>query len=197
MQTHVVSNLGLSRCCLLSRRACVLLAAALACLQLACPSAMSPQVVNMAPRADARVAARTAQPIEVLDVYGGEESDPMWKGSRIDRVSFRKALAKALFDAGYNVFESRAGQPTYQLSARIVDQVQPVAGLNMTVALRVRYTLSSLVDAGFRWEKDVSSAYTATVGEAFVGAERLNKANEGAVRKNLERLLEELVLLQL
>jgi hypothetical protein len=151
----------------------------------------------MTPRADARVAARTAQPIEVLGAYGGEESDPMWKGSRIDRASFRKALVKALFEAGYNVFESRAGQPTYQLSARIVDQVQPVAGFDMTVALRVRYTLSSLVSAEFRWEKEVSSAYTATMGEAFVGAERLNKANEGAVRKNLERLLEELALLEL
>jgi len=191
------SNPGLGELRVVSGRAAVLLVAALSCLHMACPSAMSPQVVNMTPHADARVAARTAQPIEVLDVYGGEESDPMWKGSRIDRAGFRKALVKTLFDAGYNVFESREGQPTYQLSARIVDQVQPVAGLNMTVALRVRYTLSSLVDPGFRWEKDVSSAYTATVGEAFVGAQRLNKANEGAVRKNLERLLEELVLLRM
>jgi len=158
---------------------------------------MTPQVVNMVPRAESRVFAKTAQPIGVLDVYGGEESDPMWKGSRIDRASFRKALTKALFNAGYQVFESRSGQPTYQLSARIVDQVQPAFGFNMTVGLRVRYTLTSLVDAGFRWEEDVSSASTATVGEAFVGAQRLNKANEGAVRKNIERLLEELVLLRL
>ena len=158
---------------------------------------MTPQVVNMVPRAESRVFAKTAQPIGVSDVYGGEESDPMWKGSRIDRASFRKALTKALFYAGYRVFESGPGQPTYQLSARIVDQVQPAVGLNMTAALRVRYTLTSLVDAGFRWEKDVSSAHTATMGDAFIGAERLNKANEGAVRKNLERLLEELAFLHL
>jgi len=175
----------------------VRLVAALSCLLMACPSAMTPQVVNMVPRAERRVFAKTAQPIGVLDVYGGEESDPMWKGSRIDRASFRKALTKALFDAGYRVFESGIGQPTYQLAARIVDQVQPAVGLNMTAALRVRYTLTSLVDAGFWWEKDVSSAHTATMGDAFMGAERLNKANEGAVRKNLERLLEELVLLRM
>jgi len=158
---------------------------------------MTPQVVNMVPHVDGRVSAKTTQPIEVLDVYGGEESDPMWKGSRVDRTSFRQALTKALFDAGYRIFESREGQPVYQLSARIIDQVQPTVGLNMTAALRVRYTLTSRVDAGFHWEKDVSSAHTATLGEALVGAERLNKANEGAVRKNLERLLEELVLLRL
>lgn len=181
-----------------ARQAMVFLVMALSCLlHLGCPSAMTPQVVNMVPRVDNRISARTTQPVEVLDVYGGEESDPMWKGSRIDRASFRKALTKALFDAGYRIFESREGQPVYQLSARILDQVQPAAGLNMTAALRVRYTLTSLVDAGFHWDKDVSSAYTAKLGDAFVGAERLNKANEGAVRENLERLLEELVLLSL
>jgi len=42
--------------------------AALSCLPMACPSVMTPQVVNMVPRAEGLVFAKTSQPIRVLDV---------------------------------------------------------------------------------------------------------------------------------
>ena len=156
-----------------------------------CGCALTPRIVNMVPGPGNYLRTTTAKTIAVGSVTGGEESDPMFKGSRISDVNLRGALIMALQNAGYVAYGSPSIQTDYRLEARILVQTQPAAGFDMTSTLAVRYSLFRGGDAQPTWEQEVRSSYTASVGEAFSGAERLNKANEGVVRKNLEQFLKE------
>lgn len=176
------------------KRSTVLIAATV--LTILCGCSLTPQVVNMVPLASSYSPARTERPISVGAVDGGEESDPMWKGSRISDMDLRAALARALQDARYNLISSGTGVD-YVLTARILFQEQPGAGFDMTATLKVRYSLSRSGTTEPFWFREIRSSYKATMGQAFSGAERLNKANEGAVRENLKELLNELAKLDL
>jgi len=173
-------------------RLCALVAAFLA----VCGCAVNPQVVNMVP--DGALYYRThTSTVTIGAVRGGEESDPMFKGSRISSRDLRAALEEAFRRAGYFPGPAQGGGRDYYMTADILSQTQPAAGFDMTATLRVRYILTCTGDPAFCWSQDVSSSHTATVGDAFVGAERLNKANEGAVRNNLGELLKRLASLDI
>jgi len=134
---------------------------------------------------------RTDKTISVKMVYGGKESDPIFTGSKIDNTSFMGALLISLTNSNLFSKINPSESPDYYLSAMILSQDQPFAGLDMTVTLFVRYIISGKDETQI-WQKDILSQYTAAFGDAFVGATRLNKANEGAVRENIRLFLEEL-----
>ena len=46
------------------------------------------------------------------------------------------------------------------------------------------------------FEQAITTPYTAKAGDAFPGVERLRLANEGAVRQNITRLIDELARLR-
>ena len=66
---------------------------------------------------------------------------------------------------------------------------QPLLGLDMTVTTHVRYTLKDTQSGSVVLDKMLVASYTATVGDAFVGAKRLRLANEGAAKENLRSLV--------
>ena len=70
-------------------------------------------------------------------------------------------------------------------------QKQPILGLAMQVSLFVKY---SLIDSEGNqiWNKEIISSYTANFGDALLGTERLNLANEGAIRSNIELMIKAL-----
>ena len=74
---------------------------------------------------------------------------------------------------------------------------QPLLGLDMTVTTHVRYTLKDTQSGSVVLDKMLVASYTATVGDAFVGAKRLRLANEGSARKNIGLFLEELSKLKI
>ena len=76
-------------------------------------------------------------------------------------------------------------------------QSQPLAGLDMTVKLLVKYSLINQNSNEEIWTKDINSIYTAKFSDSLIGMERLNMANEGAIRKNIEILLQTLAVLKL
>jgi hypothetical protein len=47
------------------------------------------------------------------------------------------------------------------------------------------------------YEEKIATPHTATIGDAFLGFERLRLANEGAMRANISRLIERLIALKL
>jgi hypothetical protein len=67
----------------------------------------------------------------------------------------------------------------------------------MTVTMEVEYTVSKIETKERVWRKAISSAYTAAFSEAFIGATRLRMATEGAARKNIEQVMQELSNLHL
>jgi len=159
--------------------------------------ASSPRVMNMVPVVDNSTFASTNKTLKVSTVYGGEKSDPWIKGSRIDNDSFMQALIQALTNSNLFTKINPADQADLILTPELLSQDQPAMGLNMTATLVVRYTLKNNTDGAKIWQKYIISKFTATVGDAFVGTTRLNKANEGVVRENLKSLIEELAKLEL
>lgn len=159
--------------------------------------AASPRILNMVPATDQSQFSNTNKTITIKMVHGGRESDPIFEGSKIDNTSFMGALLQALKNTNLFTAVNPPANPDYNLTALILSQDQPFIGLNMTVTLLVRYTITRETDGVQIWQKDIISKYTATVGDAFVGATRLNKANEGSVRENIKLLLEDLSKLEL
>jgi hypothetical protein len=84
------------------------------------------------------------------------------------------------------------GQARYTLVASLVSLQQPALGFDMTVTATVQYALTDNTTGTVVWHEAVATPHTATVSDAFVGGTRLRLANEGAVRKNIARLIERL-----
>lgn len=151
-----------------------------------CAEPASP-VAMTAPRAPGAAEQVTGSRFAVGAVAGGEETNPLWT-SEVDAPSFRAALRNSLSNAGL----LKEGSDL-RVDAVLVEMDQPLIGISMTVTGTVLYRV---VDAGdvVRFEQRVSAPYTAEFSEAFLGVERLRKANEGAIRTNIGRFIE--ILLQ-
>jgi len=158
----------------------------------------SPQVVNMIPETQQYQYPSINKTIKIGLVQGGQETDHLIGGSKINNMSFLGALYQAMRNSNIFVDVDPEENPDLNLGVLIISQNQPFAGLNMTVSLIVRYTITDGADSTQIWQKDVFSKYTATIGcSTLMGSTRLNKANEGAVRENIRILLEEISKLDL
>lgn len=159
--------------------------------------AFSPEPINMVPRIETSAFTKTNKTLKVNMVYGGEKSDPIIKGSKIDNASFMIALTLALEKSNLFTEINPSDNPDIFLSATILSQTQPAIGFNMTASLIVRYVLYDRTGKTEVWRKDIFSEYTAAFGDALIGSTRLKKANEGSVRQNIKFLIEELASLNL
>lgn len=144
----------------------------------------SPEAVEGRPFPDA-----LRENIAVVSVAGGEKTNPLWT-SEINAEGLKSALVESLQAAGlHNAERSSAA---YQLIAVILNVAQPLFGFDTTVTVTVDYRLLDGKTGKEDLSEALTSQYTATVGEAFYGVERLKMANEGAVRENIRMLLERL-----
>jgi outer membrane murein-binding lipoprotein Lpp len=132
--------------------------------------------------------------IAVRDVTGGKDTNPMWV-SNVGNSEFEQALEASLRDAGLLAAGKQAGK--YTLVAHLENVDQPMAGFNMTVTATVSYSLVERATGKEVFSRRVSLPYTASMGAAFSGTERLRIANEGAVRVNITQLIEELLALKI
>jgi hypothetical protein len=124
--------------------------------------------------------------INILSATGGQETNPLWT-SQISSIAFYAALQMSLSNQG---LFSETGE--YQLSAQLVDVNQPFFGVDFTVTTSIRYTLEDREDNSILMSEIIVAPYTATLGDSFLGVERLRLANEGSARENISRLLERL-----
>lgn len=132
--------------------------------------------------------------IAVRDVTGGKETNPMWV-SNVGNSEFEQALEASLRDAGLLAAGKQAGK--YTLIAHLENVDQPMAGFSMTVTATVAYSLVERATGKEVLNRRVSLPYTASMGAAFSGAERLRIANEGAIRVNITKLIDELFTLKI
>ncbi len=131
--------------------------------------------------------------ISVKDVTGGKETSPMWT-SQVDSSDFQRALENSLRATG--LLSPIGSNGPFQLTADLTSLDQPMVGFNMTVTATVRYSLIEKSSGKEIFSRSIPTPYTAKIGDAFVGSERLKLANEGAVRKNIEELIAELLRLK-
>lgn len=131
--------------------------------------------------------------ISVKDVTGGKETSPMWT-SQVNSSDFQRALENSLRATG--LLSPVGSNGPYQLTADLTSLDQPMVGFNMMVTATVRYSLIERSSGKEIFSRSIPTPYTAKMGDAFVGSERLKLANEGAVRKNIEELIAELLRLK-
>ncbi|MGH8453768.1 MAG: hypothetical protein ACRES4_03165 [Nevskiales bacterium] len=132
--------------------------------------------------------------VSVETVSGGEGTNPLWT-SEIGNEEFRSALENSLRAA--RLLATDVSESRYTLKATLVSVQQPMVGFDMTVTTTVLYALSDRSVNAAVFEKSITTPYTATVGDAFLGFERLKLANEGSARNNIAQLIDELYRLQI
>ena len=132
--------------------------------------------------------------MEIGNVMGGELTNEL-EGSKINAIILKVALIESF--KKYKLFLITNINADYRLNAIIMYQNQPLAGLDMTANLLVKYSLINQNSNEEIWTKDINSIYTAKFSDSLIGMERLNMANEGAIRKNIEILLQTLAVLEL
>ena len=128
--------------------------------------------------------------VVVQDVTGGSETNPAWM-SKVSSSEFQRALEASLRDAGL-LSDNRQGG-AYRLVASMEALDQPFIGVSLTVTARVKYWLVENASGKTVYEKTISTTYTAEFSAAFFYNDRLTIANEGAMRSNIARLIEELI----
>lgn len=131
--------------------------------------------------------------IATVDATGGSETNPMW-ASKVSSSAFQRALEDSLRAAG--LLDTVGGNGKYQLTADLLSLDQPMLGLDMTVASSVRYSLIERSGRKEVFSKVLQTSYTAKFSDAFSGTQRLQLANEGAIRINITELIKELVQLK-
>ncbi len=85
----------------------------------------------------------------------------------------------------------------YQLTADLTRLDQPMMGFDMTVTSTVRYSFIETQTRKEVYAKVIQISYTAKMSDAFVGTQRLKLANEGAVKANIQGLINDLIALKL
>jgi hypothetical protein len=164
---------------------CIALAGLAACASGARTGAMT------APVAPDQIVADNSpikKAIAVGTVTGGEDTNPLWT-SQVSNANFRTALEDSL---ALSVLKGDATAP-YVLNAKLVSLHQPFAGFDMTVTSTVEYSLVPAGKPAPIMSESVVTPYTAKLGDALLGMERLRLANEGAMQENIKEIIARLI----
>lgn len=151
-------------------------------------------------KVDPSLAVRTAiansplkENVAIKDVTGGKETNPMWV-SNVGSPEFERALEDSLRNAGLLSSNRQAGK--FTLTAHLLKLDQPMFGASFTVTATVQYALVERATGKEVLARTVSTPYTAAFSDAFMGAERLKLANEGAIRSNIAALIDALTAIK-
>lgn len=155
----------------------------------ACASAANPALMSLsAPTATAKPVSQGHagyQSMSVQQVQGGNQTNPMWM-SEVSNEDFQKALEVSLKAFNYLVVDGAMDK--YKVTASIVDVQKPMMGLDMSVTMKVRYSVISATGTAV-FDDTIATTGTATMGEAFAGADRVRMAIEKSAKLNIEAFL--------
>ena len=154
----------------------------------ACASGAMPS--QMAVSADPALTMQASDPVyhqlKVGNVQGGSDTNPLWM-SNVSNADFQAALESSLRNV--NLMSDDLAKANLAVSANIIDMQRPLAGLDMTVTAKVRYTVAPAAGGAPVFDDTVAVAGTAKFGDALLGEERLRMAEENAVRANIAEFL--------
>jgi len=151
------------------------------------------KIENMVTSATAGAQAVNADLVEaicVTKVTGGQKTNPLWT-SEVDDAGFRAALEGSL--RNNRLAANSVDGCRYDLEANLLGLAQPIAGFNMTVTSHVNYSVLERHSGNPYFLTTVNAPFKATVSDAFAGVTRLRLANEGSIRSNIQKFLDELL----
>jgi hypothetical protein len=166
----------------------------------ACATASSPDEMSVAAGALAAPApgSRSDHSFRLGDATGGGSTSAIGL-SDVSDEALRKALSASLRNLGY--LADDPSKAAYVVSADLVDLDRPVAALDpallvvpidLSVTVRIRYTVSRAQGGPPLFNDIVATTATATVDDALTPAGRVRKANEAAMRLNTIAFLQRL-----
>jgi hypothetical protein len=173
------------------RGTCQILFVAALALQLGgCATPADPKAMAVAPPAPQAAAKPFPDALQhamcVRNVTGGEQTNPLWV-SKVDNDGFKAALTTSLTSVGL-IAPSGC---VYPIDVNLLGLSQPAIGFDMTVTSHVNYKVYEPSGDPLLLET-IDAPYTATVGDAFIGVERLKLANEGSIRASIGIFLDKL-----
>jgi hypothetical protein len=125
----------------------------------------------------------------VAHVDGGGKTNPLWESS-VSSEDFQKALENSLRTYGFLADDPATAKS--EITANLQDLKRPLAGLDMTVTSKVHYAAKSVADQKVLFDDVVAASGTATVGEAILGFQRLQLANEASMKENIKSFIDRL-----
>lgn len=157
----------------------------------ACATPAAPE--HMAATAGVVTPVTTTAPgyhqLRVGHVQGGSETNPLWE-SNVSNEDFRTALESSL--RGVSYLSETPDKANLEVNASMVDLQRPLAGLDMTVTSKVRYTVTATGGGNPVFDETISASGTGHFGDALLGVERLRLANEASIRANIAAFLQRL-----
>lgn len=130
-------------------------------------------------------------------VVTGGQTPSMTGVSLVTNENLAAAVESAIGQSGLFSQVVRSGTGDYQLDVRLIQLDLPTMGFNMTGQAEIEWRLKQSATGRLIWQKITNTPYTATVGQAFVGAKRARFAAEGTVRENIKAALEQIAALSL
>jgi hypothetical protein len=127
------------------------------------------------------------QAVQVNNVSGGQKTNPLWT-SQVGDMEFQQALEQSL---GIQGVTTGAGAK-YRLNAVLVELHQPFAGFDLTVRSTVRYTLMEVATNRVVFDQTITAEFTAGVSDAVLAVQRLKLANEGSIKSNISKFMDQL-----
>lgn len=119
---------------------------------------------------------------------GGSTTSPLWK-SNVSNEDFAEALRQSL--AARTMLATASGR--FVLNAELLELKQPIADFDMEVISTVKYRLTNADGAKTVFETTIIAPYTADFSSTFLGVKRLQLANEGSMRENIKKMVEQLI----
>ncbi len=139
-----------------------------------------------------------------IQVNGGEESRLLGhtlidKGcmARISDEEFQKAIEEAVNKSKVFAKIMTGSESEYILKVTIINLAFDSSGLNIEAYLIAQWELSDVSSKKVLWKDFIMTDYKATVGDTLNGIKRVEIANEGAARLNIQKGIHELSLLNL
>lgn len=139
-----------------------------------------PKAADMTP-ATVEVKHRNAKPVKVV-VEGEPKRD---KSIQVPNAEFAQALRNAIESSQLFSKVDDAALGGFLLEVAVVGYSPPRPGFNMSATMTTRWKLTRFPGQEIVFEDFFKKTHTCTVGDAFAGAARWRKANEGVVRDTI------------
>jgi hypothetical protein len=133
----------------------------------------------------------TNKSVVVLPIIIGERPKPGWTDPAAvpfpSADEYRFAMVNTLSQSGLFTEVMTEGPADYSLSAEVIGE-RMSGGMNNIVLILVRYTLTDTESQNAVWIENVLSHFEMSAEEVFMGADRVAKTFEGAVRNNMDQI---------
>jgi len=117
--------------------------------------------------------------------------------SQIPDAAFAEALTESILKSGVFKGVVRGEGADYLLEVAILRCDQPWIGFDFNISVEISWKLSKSGQAKPVWSDIITTSYKTTLWDAFFATERLQRANEGAVRANIQEGIKRLSMLRL